>query len=58
MPIVEAVQCPAGHAQTYARSDRLGRCTRCGSPLLRVPHDDALPLGLTERGGDFKPEEA
>lgn len=43
----ETAACPAGHAQEYVRSDRPGRCTRCGSTLLRGVYDDALPFGRT-----------
>lgn len=51
MAIVEAVQCPAGHAQKFARPDRLGRCTRCGAALITVPHDNSLPQGFQQKGG-------
>lgn len=45
MALVEAAVCPAGHPQTYTRSDRPGRCTRCGSTMVRGVYDDTVLMG-------------
>lgn len=52
MALKEVAACPAGHAQTYVTPDAAGRCTRCGSVLVKGYVDDALPVALMEKGGE------